>query len=200
MTDLLFPSVRYFLVIRPRLSLQIGEIACNKKIKSCSSQFVTRQLKLQRSFCSNYPWILLRPVVGHLRDDSAFILTNCFIFSYKIVTKSRLTSWGASIRWHRERSERVNERCCAFLYVRLLPTVGYDNVTFFRFALIRPRNTFYSCITRYIAAETYNSRLLCLVHDSRLPTGRSRILSHCVERVGEISLTLGSPCLPRETE
>lgn len=94
-------------------------------------------------------------------------------------------------------SREMRDAARRFLYVRLLPTVGYD-VTFFRFPLIRPSNTFYSCITRYIA-ETYNSRLLCLVHDSRLPTGRSRILSHRVERVGKISLTLGSPCLLQES-
>lgn len=75
----------------------------------------------------------------HLRDDAAFILTNCFIFSYDrdeiavdvmgrvrpmTQRKERASKWV---------SRKMRDAARRFLYVRLLPTVGYDNVTFFRF-------------------------------------------------------------------
>lgn len=106
------------------------------------------------------------------------------------MTKSRLTSWGASVRRYEEKSERENEyhAKCVMLCGAPVREVTANNwirqcYLLSLFPLICPKNTFYSCITQYIVAETYNSCLLCLVHDSRLPTGRSRILSHsAVER------------------
>lgn len=128
-----------------------------------------------------------------MRDDSAFILTNCFVFSYDrdeiavdVMGRVRPT------RRYEEKSERENEYHAKCVMLCGAPVREVTANSWIRqcyllslFPLICPRNTFYSCITQYIVAETYNSCLLCLVHDSRLPTGRSRILSHSAARESE---------------